>query len=1023
MKKKIFALIISLSLILCNYVIYYSIYTITKDQSHDIKAIKGVLDLKNVDINAIGVLPLDGEWEYSPDKLIMNTDEIIENNFIKYIKVPGSWKEDKKSNFKSINEVGTYHLKVLLNDKDIDKLYGIKTILIRMASEVYVNNELLIKSGNPAINKNDYKMYIKPQTEFFKPTLNELDIVVHVSNFDNNRHAGILKSIYFGESKDIQKLENKMKSTDNIIVSGWFLIGVYFLGLFFVRNKDKALLSFGLYSIFQGLYSLTIREKLIFSIFPNINYDLVTKIQFITVAICSIFLVLYIHYMFTQWSNKKMAKFIIIYSLFFAILGCFLPLSIRSRILTPLVISFLLATGYAIYVLVLGIVNKARGSVLMFIAVLSIIGILVKNALEYETNLIMYALLIIDPFVLILCQALLHSLKTADAYKNLDKISKKLVTTNKLKNEFVAKTSHEFKSPLNGIMNITQSVIDGVAGPLNESQKNNLRLVTNITEQLSILVKDILDITKIDHGEMDINIETFDIVITIKRVLNIYKFTNTNQNVKIIFKEPSDSVYANADINRTRQILYNLIENALKYTKQGTITINVEETKEIILVKICDTGKGISKELQQDIFKPFIRLESDKVKDNNQGLGLYIVKQLVELQGGNITITSEINKGSLFKFTLPKSKEGLKLAKQDIKNNIENDSLNNLNDKRVPNVNKELAKATIVLIDDEHHNIVATSNILINEGYRVISFKNGACAIEFILKNDDVDLVITDLMMPEMNGIELCQELRQHKSASILPILILTVASEPIDINNAYKKGANDYIYKPFGKDNLIIRVESLIRLKKSVSQTIKAEMALLQAQIKPHFLYNTLNTILSCSYTDIEDARELIGYLSDYLRGSVDFSNSNDLIPLSKELEHTECYLKIEKARFGNKLNVKLDINDIDGYFIPSFTIQTLVENAIRHGLLMKKDGGTLLVSTKEKEEMCIVTVQDDGIGMSIEKIKQIENYKLEKNDENFKCNGINNVNKRLLNFFGEKLKIQSEKDKGTTIVFKIIR
>jgi sensor histidine kinase YesM len=270
-------------------------------------------------------------------------------------------------------------------------------------------------------------------------------------------------------------------------------------------------------------------------------------------------------------------------------------------------------------------------------------------------------------------------------------------------------------------------------------------------------------------------------------------------------------------------------------------------------------------------------------------------------------------------------------------------------------------------------------------------------------------------MMPEMSGYEVCRKLRENKSVFDLPVLMLTARTATPDIVMGFEAGANDYLPKPFEPEELLARVKTLTILKSSVDRAIAAEIGFLQAQIKPHFLFNTLSTIASFCNTDPLYARRLITGFAGYLRQTFDFESPDALVPLEKELELVHYYVEIEKARFGERLTVIFDIDEELETEVFPLSIQPLVENAIRHGLRKKEDGGTLTVSARNTDGSIIVSVSDDGCGIAPDKLETLLS------PDGKQGVGLWNIDRRMRKLFGQSLKIESEFGKGTTVWFTL--
>jgi two-component system sensor histidine kinase ChiS len=273
--------------------------------------------------------------------------------------------------------------------------------------------------------------------------------------------------------------------------------------------------------------------------------------------------------------------------------------------------------------------------------------------------------------------------------------------------------------------------------------------------------------------------------------------------------------------------------------------------------------------------------------------------------------------------------------------------------------------------------------------------------------------------MPKMSGYQLCRLLREKYSLIELPILILTARNHSGDIIAGFDSGANDYLCKPFDKRELQARVNMLLNLKRLGAQEKmlrQAELNALHAQIKPHFLLNTLNTIIYFCRTNPARAGELLTELGSYLRSCFDFRNSGELTPLENELEIVRSYLAIAQARYSDIIKTVYDIEENLDCRISSFMLQPIVENALKHGLLPKKEGGTIRISARKENGFLALSVADDGIGMTEYKIRNLLN-----GNEKHAGVGINNVNQRLISIYGRSLEIKSRPGIGTTITMQI--
>jgi Putative regulator of cell autolysis len=322
----------------------------------------------------------------------------------------------------------------------------------------------------------------------------------------------------------------------------------------------------------------------------------------------------------------------------------------------------------------------------------------------------------------------------------------------------------------------------------------------------------------------------------------------------------------------------------------------------------------------------------------------------------------------------------------------------------------------VLAIDNDHSCILALTNILQPAGFHVTGAVNGQKALSLIEGGCYFDLVILGVILPGLSGYQVLEILRKKYKRLELPVLMLISKYHSDEISLCFQLGANDYLVKPFRADELIARVNSLVKLKRTVTKLVVTELCFLQAQIKPHFIHNALSVISSLSIKDPYKAKSLILDLSDYLRGSFDLNNNEGMTTLSKELELIQAYLSIEQARFKDRLKVRYLLEKNLDCTIPVLTIQPLVENSIRHGIMSRVLGGEIRIITSVVAKRVKIEVQDNGTGIDSAKIEKLLNQKLTKMGV-----GIPNIHRRLVACYGDGLHIVSAPDKGTSVFFYI--
>lgn len=378
-----------------------------------------------------------------------------------------------------------------------------------------------------------------------------------------------------------------------------------------------------------------------------------------------------------------------------------------------------------------------------------------------------------------------------------------------IKSQFLANMSHEIRTPLNGIIGIIHLLGKTV---LTDKQKTYIDAITSSSNQLMGIINDVLDLSKIEAGKMEIVDSEFDLHEMIQSVVSIFEMKTRDKGVKLTFEiEKNVPVSIIGDSIRLNQIMYNLIGNAVKFTENGEIKLHislVEETDEECTLKffITDSGIGMEEGVTDKIFETFTQAEGDTTrKFGGTGLGLAIVKKLVELQNGTIKVESKINEGSKFTIQL-KFKKAMDKKAYVAPQPTTNFSL--------------LENLEILLVEDNPINQLVTKDLLLEKGAKVEIADNGQIALD-ILKNKSFDVVLMDMQMPVLDGYETMKIIRDSDNNQLnkIPILALTANAIHTEIKKCISDGANDYLSKPFKPESLYQKICGIL---KPTNQVVK---------------------------------------------------------------------------------------------------------------------------------------------------------------------------------------------------------
>lgn len=784
----------------------------------------GILDLRNWDFKKQGIVKLDGEWEFYYDNLLTPEDFQNKNKPIKtgLINIPGNFiSYIYKGHPLKSQGYATYRLKVLTNN--IEDLYAIKTEYIQTSHKLWANGRVVAQSGEVGKSKAEAVSKVAPGLGAFYDKTGEIEIVLQTCNYSYG--VPQIDTILLGTEAQISEYRARSIGFDLFLFGSTIVAGIYNFALFLRRKKDKATLYFSIVCALVGLRTILVGERLIYNVFPNLNYILDIKLLLWTFFLYIPILVLFIDSFYPKLLNKNIVKGSNIIGIVYFFVILILPTIYYNGLVLPfeIISDFLLL--YILYRLIYRYFTQGQKCEMVIVAMF-LLFITRINDILYEYSMIQtgsYAP--VGMLIFIFAQSYALADRFSMAFSDVEEMTEKLKSVDRLKNEFLASTSHELKTPLNGIIGLSESLTSGIYDPSGNEQKETIRLIEASAKRLSNLVNDILDFSKLKNNDVTLNMKAVDIRQLTNIVIKFCKPFLRNKELNIVNSIGIDIPWAYGDENRIQQILYNLIGNAMKFTQYGEIRISAIEKENYLEITIADTGIGIPEDQIKNIFEPYEQVGGINKNYGGTGLGLHITKKLVHLHGGEIRVKSTLNKGSKFIFTLPRSTY-LSKCEDELQINLNNQTEESVSDikKEENELNNSKDNKRILIVDDEPVNIKVLKNFLEYEKYTVITADSGKEAINIVSNDKELDLVILDMMMPDMLGYEICSLMREKYSLLDLPILIMTADNRTESLVVSFECGANDYLRKPFERSEMLVRVKTLIELKKSVRKAINLQ-------------------------------------------------------------------------------------------------------------------------------------------------------------------------------------------------------
>jgi signal transduction histidine kinase/CheY-like chemotaxis protein len=764
--------------------------------SEKIIAQNGIMDLSSIDIESVGPLKLKGEWEFYWE-LLLEPEDFKEDNILNQksglMTAPGLW-TGNIYNDTELPAFGYATYRLIIKPGNNTGSFGLYAPDQGTAFRLYCNGKLLASNGKVGNSDSESKPGYDRQIAFFENATEPIELICQISNFDY-RKGGMWYGIVFGTEKQIINFQYDRFFYELFLLGIIFITMIYHFSLFILRKEDRSPLYFGLFCLAIILRLLVVGEKIITKLIPGFNWELLIKIEYCSFPLAILFFSLFIFTVFPKETIKR-----VLTAVNTVLLACCLfilvsPAKISNNIIPLLEVIGILYIIYFIYISIRAITNSKQEA-LIFLSGLLFITLTFANDILHANEILNFGYLL--PFGLfgfIFAQSLLISIRFSNAFKMVKKLNESLKKIDRLKNEFLDNTSHELKTPLNvihSIINLFKKT------ELNNEQSDYLKIIKSSSLLLSNLLNDILDISRIRIGQIQINKLSFNINEILIEVTESMKILATQKGLKLeLNNNCSINYYLIGDYLRLKQILINLITNSIKYTETGIIELTVKEKQEKPeKLKICftikDTGIGIPEDKINKIFAPYIQLEDIKTDSTEGiGLGLAITQKLILLMNGSITVSSREGYGSEFNILLPF---------------IKGEYISELSNKHKDNKGKKIHK--VLVAEDNFLNQLFLKELMEDNDLNAATASNGKEVLDKY-NSGNYSLILMDVNMPVMDGCNATRQIREQEKAlnKHIPIIAITAYSSKKIIERCFNSGMDDYVLKPIEENSIIKKV------------------------------------------------------------------------------------------------------------------------------------------------------------------------------------------------------------------------
>jgi signal transduction histidine kinase/CheY-like chemotaxis protein len=749
-------------------------------------AVNGVIDLRNESFSS-DVL-LNGQWLFywkqfqDPHKPAAAGGTVVE--------FPFKW-NGYVLNGKTLPSFGysTYRLTVLLPPEH-------KNLRLTMpdaycAYKLYINGEP--SSGNGKIST-DSEGFI-PHWQYQAvdlPQADSLELVLHIANFAHSK-GGIKDPVTIGIKDRVKMDRHRSEAIDLLLTGCLFMGGFFFLGLYLLGNRDKAILLFSLYSIVYSYRIIGIENYVLHSLLPNLSWYLTVRLEYISLFAGIGLFVMYTRFLYPEDVNRPIINTLSLVCFAFTLASMLLPPYYFTQLVNPFLVVMGLALIYVPYLYIKSYRRNRPGALYALISTLAMSVVFAISLFHYYNMIPALQLLSFFCYLsffflqsLILSHRVSFTLKKAHEQAEQGLIAKR---------EFLSTMSHEIRTPLNSVIGMSNLLLKN--NP-REDQIEQLDVMLFSANNLLAIVNDILDYNKIEAGKISFEHIEMNVMSIVRNIIKGLNDLADSKGVNLQL-DADEGLHTRilGDPTRLTQVITNLVHNALKFTPDGSVRLGVKrihetESRITLHFSVTDTGIGISKEKQALIFERFTQADSSTSRGfGGTGLGLAIAKRILELQGSTLHVTSEVGKGSEFYFM-----QAFEKAEKE----PDYPSMENLPAEE----SKPLSGVCILMVEDNPMNVLVAQSYLKRWGATTDVAVNG---LEGIQKLDPSKhrLVLMDLNMPVMDGYDAAMKMRED--GVTIPIVALT-ANLPGEIGDRVKNaGIDDVVVKPFSPEEFYRKV------------------------------------------------------------------------------------------------------------------------------------------------------------------------------------------------------------------------
>jgi signal transduction histidine kinase/CheY-like chemotaxis protein len=765
------------------FILFFGCIAKVSAQKSYVAAVHGVLDLRNKSVD--DKIELTGNWLFYWHQLVNPNDTAaIKDRLL--VEFPFRWSEYTWRGKKlPAFGYGTYRLRILMPKN----ASGLKLAMpdVYSAYQLYINNKLASSNGRVTTSENGFEAHWEYHA-IELPKADTLNITLQVSNFVHSK-GGVGKPIFIGPADKIDLARHRAEGIDLILTGCLLMGGLFFLGLYLLGSRDKAILLFALFSMVYSYRIIGTDNYVLHTLLPDISWYITVRIEYMSLFLGIGLFGTYSRYLYPEDINNRIVNIINVVCGLFSLASLCLPPVIFTQLVNPFLVVMLFCLVYIPLVYSLAWRNNRPGSVYALMsafALMSVFGISIFHYWGLIPPLQLVSFLCYLAFFFLQSLVLAHRVSFV-----LKKARAEAEQGLKAKSEFLSTMSHEIRTPLNSVIGMSHLLLKNQPRP---DQVEHLDVMLFSANNLLAIVNDVLDYNKIEAGKIIFEHIEMDLAAIARNVVGGLQTAAHDKDITLRLdfdKKLKHKLLG--DPTRLSQVITNLVHNAIKFTPSGEVVLGMEvkeqtDTSVTLMVFVKDTGIGIPRGKQKLIFERFTQADSSISRSfGGTGLGLAISKKILELQKSALQLISEEGVGSIFYFI--KTFEKTEKKPEQVSVNVKPDATDKL-----------LNGTSILLVDDNPMNVLVAQTYLKRWGAVTDVATNGQEALD-MLDTSKHRLILMDLQMPVMDGYESTKKMRLN--GVHIPIIALT-ANLPKDVEEeAFKTGFDDIVMKPFLPDEL----------------------------------------------------------------------------------------------------------------------------------------------------------------------------------------------------------------------------